>query len=151
MTRENLFIGKEKERIIHLSFCVFHTLKEFPEEEMLFMLTNRGMYILKPRFSSCALCHKYEFCKEGPATIVRHRYKEIANIMILEGDQRLGFLMKSKEKVDLIYFVLFTKFICKQEVEKLLEKKLHIIKVKDAMFEESLNTLVINYLSCYSL
>ena len=71
---------------------------------------------------------------------VRHRYKEIANIMILEGDQRLGFRINDDK--EMLYFVLFTKFTCKQVIEKLLEKKLHIIKLKDTMFEESLNLLV---------
>ena len=139
--REVLGFSKEKERILICFPCYFRKLKDLSDQEMLLVLTNRGLYVMKMQLSSCTVCPQYEFCTDGPVIIVKHPYQEIMNFMTLEGDQRFG-LRVNRNSEEIIYFFQLQKPFWKKMVEAVLEKNLNIVWIKDTLYEDTISTFV---------
>ncbi len=109
---------------------------------MIFILTNKGLYIIKLQVATCNVCPKYDFCTDGPLVVAKYAYKEILNVLVLEGDQRFGIRINQNSKESL-FFVQFAKATSKRIFEKILMKNMNIIWTKDIMYEEAISLIVI--------
>ena len=94
--------------------------------------------------ATCTVCPKYDFCSDGPLVIAKYLYKDILNVLVLEGDQRFGIRINQNAK-DSLFFVQFAKASSKKIFEKILMKNMNIIWIKDALYEEAISQIVYIY------